>query len=103
MKMTMPPPKGEYAEVPKGWYPQSWGAHLARIEFMKEMGQEHYSRTDPQWHVQNFRTTVANEECDRWAKAMEKLGFRSHPGLSVEENLWDFARWARKNKMKGEL
>jgi hypothetical protein len=70
---------------------------------MKEMGQDHYSRTDALWHVANFRLKVANEECARWVKALEGLGFKCHPGVSPEGNLREFAKWARKNKMKGEL
>lgn len=38
-----------------------------------------------------IRTEAANAECARWVEAMKKLGFNGHPGLSIEENLRDFA------------
>jgi hypothetical protein len=88
----MPEPEGEMAKVPPGWPPQTWGAHLANIAWMKAMDQ-HFSRTDPKWHVERFRTKVALEECERWIQAMKKLGFTPHPGLSVEENLRAFGEW----------
>lgn len=59
---AMPEPTGEYAKVPAGWPPQTWGAHLARCEFMEAMGQGHYSRTDPKWHVKVFRARILKED-----------------------------------------
>jgi len=87
----MPPPEGELAEVPKGWYPQTWGWHLACIEWMKALDHSHYSRTDAKWHVERFRAKVAGEELARWVAALGKLGYTAHPGISPEENLREFA------------
>lgn len=57
----MPAPEGLYAQVPVGWPPQTWGAHLARIEFMTAMGQGHHSFTDPERHVRMFKDRLSKE------------------------------------------
>lgn len=63
--MAMPEPTGKYAEVPEGWPPQTWGMHLARIEFLEALGHPHYSRTDPKWNVKKFKTQLLQEERHR--------------------------------------
>lgn len=95
----MPRPEGALAAVPKGWYPQTWGFHMANIAWMEALEQGHYSRTDAKWHVERFRTKVANDECARWVEAMKKLGYAGHPGLSVEENLRGFAEKREKEEL----
>lgn len=61
MTSRMPEPTGKYAKVPANWPPQTWGAHLARLEFMDAMGQGHASITDPAWHVKKYRQKILSE------------------------------------------
>lgn len=35
--------------------------HLTNCMWMEAMGQGHYSRTDPEWHVEEFRKRVERE------------------------------------------
>ena len=69
----MPEPTGKYAEVPEGWPPQTWGMHLARIEFMEELGQGHYSRTDAAWHVKRFKARILEEERLRVLRVLREM------------------------------
>lgn len=50
----MPEPTGDYANVPPGWPPQTWGAHLASLAWMAALGQAHYSFTAPERHIRMF-------------------------------------------------
>lgn len=36
--------------------------------------------------------TCEKDERERWIEALEELGFHAHPGVSVKENLFDFAK-----------
>lgn len=58
----MPEPQGEYAKVPEGWPPQTWGAHLANCNWMNELGQGHYSRTDPKWHIRRYTSRILEDD-----------------------------------------
>ena len=35
--------------------------HLTNLKWMRALGQSHYSRTDPEWHVKVFRERVGME------------------------------------------
>jgi len=80
----MPEPTGEYAKVPPGWPPQTWGAHLARIEYMTAMGS-HYSFTGAERNVRIFRQRI-KEEC---AKIIEQYAAELHDdgGENVGRNI----------------
>jgi len=77
----MPEPTGEYAKVPPGWPPQTWGAHLAKIEYMKEMGH-HYSFTGAERNVRKFRTKV-KEECVDIIKGVTEVFPPSERGIAA--------------------
>jgi hypothetical protein len=42
---------------------------------------------------------TTNAELSRWANALKELGFTVHPGLSVPENLVNFAEWWKDRKV----
>ena len=65
MPEKMPP-------CPPNWKLENWTAHLARIDFIKEMGQGHYSRTDARWHVKRFRENLLAEERARVLKLIAR-------------------------------
>jgi hypothetical protein len=69
----MPEPSGKYALVPPGWPAQTWGAHLARIEFLEALGGQHYSRTDPAWNVRKFKDRLLKDERVRIIKLLRGL------------------------------
>lgn len=58
----MPEPTGEMANVPEGWPPQTWGAHLANIQWMNELGHGHSSRTDPKYHLKLFKKRTLEDD-----------------------------------------
>jgi hypothetical protein len=68
----MPEPTGEYVKVPPGWPPQTWGAHLARIEFLEALGHPHYSRTDPKWNIKKFTSRILKEDRLRILKILRE-------------------------------
>lgn len=70
----MPEPTGEMANVPSGWPPQTWGAHLANINWMKEVGQGHYSRTDPKWHIRKFKERLLEDDRRRVIQILRDAG-----------------------------
>lgn len=61
-----------------GWTPELRAAHEARAEFTRAMKQDHFSRTDAEWHVNHFRKTVEEatraEERPRCESAFTLLG-----------------------------
>ena len=65
MPEKMPP-------CPPNWKLEDWMSHLARIDFIKEMGQGHYSRTDARWHVKRFRENILAEERARVLKLITR-------------------------------
>ena len=72
--MKMPEPTGEMANVPPGWPPQTWGAHLANLAWMKEMGRGHYSFTSPARHVKRYTQKILEEDRLRILKILREEG-----------------------------
>lgn len=68
----MPEPTGEMANVPPGWPPQTWGAHLACIEWMKELGRGHFSFTSPSRHVKAYTKKILEDDRRRILKILRE-------------------------------
>lgn len=51
--------------------PEENAAHLARLGYMRVMGCEHYSVTDPEYIVKRFRAMVRDEAFEEAAKVAE--------------------------------
>jgi len=68
----MPEPTGEYAKVPPGWPPQTWGAHLASIAWMNELGRGHFSFTSPARHVKAYTKRILEDDRRRILKIMRE-------------------------------
>jgi hypothetical protein len=61
---------GEYANVPPGWAPQTWGAHLASLAWMKALGREHFSFTSPARHVKAHTKKILEDDRQRIVKIL---------------------------------
>lgn len=70
--LRMPEPTGEMANVPPGWPPQTWGAHLACIEWMKELGRGHFSFTSPSRHVKAYTKKILEDDRRRILKILRE-------------------------------
>jgi hypothetical protein len=81
----MPEPTGEFANVPPGWPPQTWGAHLACIAWMTAMGRGHYSFTEPKRHIKAYTKKILEEERLRVIKILRE----AHVGnMDVERKIY---------------
>lgn len=54
-----------------------------------------YERLQEQFHEMERKENekLFAVERQRWIEALKELGFTVHPGVSVKENLSDFANW----------